>query len=49
MKPTCQKCNGNGYVLVYQTRVIRMYCECKAGDRVKKEVMKSLEKYSETR
>ena len=38
----CQHCRGFGYVQVYYTRVMRVYCDCEAGDRRIYEIRKTL-------
>lgn len=33
----CKICKGYGFIQVYRTRVMRVYCDCKIGDdRIKK-------------
>jgi len=29
----CPHCKGYGYVQVYSSRVMRVYCDCPAGDK----------------
>ena len=38
MESRCKKCFGFGYVLFYNARVERKYCDCEAGKNRKKEV-----------
>ena len=38
----CRHCNGYGYVQEYWTRVIRVYCDCEAGDKRIKEAKEAL-------
>ena len=39
----CQYCHGFGYVQMYCTTVVRVYCDCSAGDARVEEVRKALE------
>ena len=32
MPPRCKHCHGYGYCQVYVGRVIRVFCDCEAGD-----------------
>lgn len=43
LKDRCPYCAGYGYVQVYQTTVMRVYCDCEAGDRNIERVRKALE------
>jgi len=38
----CKYCDDFGYVQVYRSRVMRVYCDCSAGDKRVKEVRDSL-------
>ena len=38
----CRHCSGFGYVQEYRTRVMRVYCDCEAGDRRVEEIKKAL-------
>ena len=43
-KPThCVHCQGFGYVQVYWTVVLRVYCDCDAGSKRIQDVRKTLE------
>ena len=39
----CKHCRDFGYVQVYSTVVMRVYCDCAAGDKRIADVKKSLE------
>ena len=39
---SCPHCHDFGYVQMYCTRVIRVYCDCPAGDRRVEEIKKDL-------
>ncbi len=39
----CQYCRGYGYVQMYCSRVMRVYCDCEAGDKRVSEVREALE------
>lgn len=41
--PICPHCRGYGYVQVYATVVMRVYCDCEAGDRNIKRIREALE------
>tara|TARA_R110002110_G_C13039005_1_gene679635 strand:- start:49 stop:246 length:198 start_codon:yes stop_codon:yes gene_type:complete len=37
LKKVCKKCNGMGHALQYEApRVIRKYCDCETGKKMKK-------------
>ena len=38
----CKHCRGYGYVQVYASIVMRVYCDCEAGDKRIKEIKKAL-------
>ena len=38
----CPHCHGFGYVQVYWTVVMRVYCDCDAGTRRMEEIRKAL-------
>ncbi len=38
----CRHCNGFGYVQEYHSRVIRVYCDCEAGDKRIEEIKTAL-------
>ena len=38
----CNYCGGFGYVQVYRTIVLRVYCDCEAGDNRIKEMKETL-------
>ena len=40
---TCPHCRGYGEVQVYCVRVMRVYCDCVAGDRRVEKLKKALE------
>ncbi len=42
MQRVCSHCNGFGYAKVYWTIVMRLYCDCEAGDRRIEEVKNAL-------
>lgn len=42
MRKVCEHCSGFGYVKVYWTTVMRLYCDCEAGDRRIEEVKEAL-------
>ena len=39
----CPHCAGYGYVQMYLTTVMRVYCDCEAGDRQIQRVREALE------
>ena len=42
MNSVCPHCSGYGYVQVYCTVVMRVYCDCDAGDKRIEEVKGAL-------
>lgn len=39
----CPHCKGYGYVQAYATRVMRVYCDCAAGDKRIQDIKSALE------